>query len=144
MSVFESMKNRKKVLVKNWTYSLKMLFLYHDSSKHFKLIKRKVSRYDLLPFFGLLVENSEGGDGWWWKAGGCPRVMLSMGHFLCWVWLQAGCNHTLQVCLEQVSPNVTPAASDLSSGVFNMREKCDAACSSYRGHEGGYTAQSPV
>ena len=78
------------------------------------------------------------------------RVLLSRGHALCWGWLRAGCNHTLLLCLGQVPQTASPshqpkpAASDPRSGVFNMCEKCDAACSRDLGHEGGYAEPSPA
>ena len=49
--------------------------------------------------------------GWSWKrkAWSCPRVLLPWGHALCRRWLWAGCDHTLQMCMGQVSPIPSPS-----------------------------------
>ena len=49
---------------------------------------------------------------------------------LCWIWLRAGCRHTLHMFVGKVLPTATAphqlqsAGSDLRPNAFNMREKC--------------------
>ena len=68
---------------------------------------------------------------------------------LCLRLLQAGCGHMLQVWVGQVPPTASSshqpqsAASDLRSGVYNMLEECDAACSRDLDHDSSYT-ESPL
>ena len=81
-------------------------------------------------------KNSEGGEGWWWKARGCPGVLLSRRHDLCWRWLRAGCRNTpLQMCLGKCPSTALSchqrqsSACDQRSGLFNMHKECDVTCS---------------
>ena len=56
----------------------------------------------------------------------------------------------MQMCFGQVPPAGPPshqpqsAASDQRSGVFSLREECDAACSDDLGNDSGYTEPPPA